>query len=91
MKGTNSLAVCDDTQAAPAAAPMLPIEGHIVAAVRALEAAKNNSEAALLTLQWAPRSNADVFHLLNELQACVTNARNAYAIYVELLNCKGQA
>jgi hypothetical protein len=68
----------DHAQVAPSAAPPLPIEGNLVAAVRALEAAKAQCEHALFLLQFAPRSGPDVFGVLDPLQGNVTNAVNAY-------------
>jgi hypothetical protein len=81
----------DQAQVAPSAAPPLPIEGNLVATVRALEAAKAQCEHALFLLQFAPRSSADVFGVLDPLQVNVTNAVNAYGAYQQILHCKGQA
>jgi hypothetical protein len=70
---------------------MLPVEAHIVAAARALEAAKARCDQALLQLQYTPRDRAGVFDTLNALSGCVQNAAGAYTVYSEVLVCQGQA
>jgi hypothetical protein len=81
----------DEVPASIASAPVLPIEGNLVAAVRALEAAKQQCEQGLLLLQWTPRDEAAMFAVLGPLQNNVANALNAYSGYQEILQCKGQA
>lgn len=81
----------DEERPAPRVAPMLPIEGHLVATVRAVEAAKARCEQVLLCCQYAPRNEAQMAAHLQDLQACVANAWTAYANYSEVLNCQGQA
>ena len=72
-------------------APMLPVEGHIVGTVRALEAAKSAAERALLLLEWSPRDEAQVFETLAALNTSASTAWNAYATYSEIRKCQGQA
>lgn len=74
-----------------ARAPLLPIEGPIVAAVRALEAAKSQAESALLQLQFSPRQEVDVLATLATLHATTATAWNAYAAYAAVRSCEGQA
>jgi hypothetical protein len=81
----------EESREAVNTAPVLPIEGSLVAAVRNLEAVRAQSEQALFLLQWAPRNSVELFNSLSALQANVTNAANSYATYQEILNCKGQA
>lgn len=82
----------DEEERPPApAVSMLPIENNLVAAVRALEAAKAQCDHALLLLQWAPRNADEVFRSLGSLQTGINNAFNAYGGYQEILSCKGQA
>lgn len=81
----------DEATVTPSEAPALPIENNLVAAVRALEAAKQQCEQALFQLQWMPRNHAEVFGALGTLQGNVANAINAYDGYREILNCRGQA
>jgi hypothetical protein len=69
----------------------LPIENSLVAAVRALEAARGQCEQSLFLLQWTPRDAAGMFAVLGQLQGSVANALNAYSSYQEILQCKGQA
>src|SRR5688572_13130240 len=51
-----AIAQQDEHHAVPSGAPLLPIEGNLVAAVRALEAAKLQCEHGLFLLQFAPRN-----------------------------------
>jgi hypothetical protein len=83
--------VADEREAAPTALPPLPIEGNLVAAVRALEAAKHQAEQALFLLQFAPRNAVEVFNVLGTLQGTAANAANAYDGYQQILHCQGQA
>ena len=71
----------DDERGASQVAPMLPVEGHIVAAARALEAAKQAAERALFILQYAPRSRVDAFAALDAVYASAARGLNAYASY----------
>ena len=80
----------DEAQAAPSAPP-LPLEGHAVAAARALEATKLQAERALFLLQWTPRDEQAVFQALNAVNANWSEAWHAYVAFVQVLNCKGQA
>jgi hypothetical protein len=68
----------DDECSAAQAAPMLPVEGYVVAATRALEAAKSHAEQALLLLQWSPRDTDTMADVLADLDRYAANARNAY-------------
>ena len=70
--------------------PPLPIETHIVGAARALEAAKLQADAALTMLQYAPRSVTDAASAIVALQHRAGDALNAYRLYCELMDCRGQ-
>ena len=72
-------------------APPLPIEGPLVAATRALDAARSGAERALLLLEWSPRDEAQVFETLAALNTSASTAWNAYATYSEIRKCQGQA
>lgn len=81
----------EETPAPVAAAPILPIENSLVAAVRALEAARGQCEQSLFLLQWTPRDAAGMFAVLGQLQGSVANALAAYDSYQQVLQCEGQA
>lgn len=80
-----------DDGAARALAPMLPVEGYVVVATRALEAAKHEADKALLLLQHCPRDGAMAFAVLSALRQRADEALNAYGTYYEVLTCRGQA
>lgn len=87
----NVPALTDDERGAPQAAPMLPVEGHIVAATRALERAKQQCEQALFVLEHLPRNRDDAFAALNDVYASAAKAFNAYSHYDQVRHCEGQA
>lgn len=81
----------EDERPAPQVAPMLPVEGHIVAATRALEAAKQQCDRALFILEHLPRNRDDAFAALSAANAATVRAYNAYANYDAVRCCEGQA
>lgn len=72
-------------------APMLPIEGHIVAATRAADAARQAIDGVFVMLQHCPRDRDAMFNALAAVHAALGSAWENYAAYHEILNCEGQA
>lgn len=72
------------------AAPVLPIEGHIVAAALATEKMRGLCEQILLILQHAPRDAALMSRIHGEVMDAWIKVDEHYSAYQAVLSCEGQ-
>jgi hypothetical protein len=75
----------------PSAAPILPIEGHIVAAALAIARAKQQCEQLLTIVQHAPRRPELFTQAHDALLAAWCDMDEHYRAYQAVLECEGQA
>lgn len=94
MSGAYSLSDLEpapQTGSHPSASPLLPVEGHIVAAALAAEKMKGLSQQMLLMLQYAYRDEATFKRIQSELLDAWADIDLHYTAYQAVLNCEGQA
>ena len=77
--------------AAEPEAPMLPVEGHAVAAALAMHGCRAKADLLLVFMQQAPRADADIFAAFTAAQERLNAAWAAYSNLREIRDCRRSA
>lgn len=79
-----------ESSSSDAAAPMLPIEGPIVAAALGAQEVKAKAEWLLFAIQHQARDRARVEQAFSEVHTALNASWDAYFNYSEIRDCRGQ-